>query len=247
MFIFDRAGTRRWCCWRFSAAMPLGLRSSGYGAALAVCAAPSDPLRHASPPCEPSRSVSRGARNRPMARALASAACPGPRGPCARAGKGGSRSGAVAGAARAGQRLHALRARAVRARRRCSASAIRAPSCCVIGEAPGADEDRQGEPFVGRAGQLLNSMLRAMGHPREKRVHRQCAQVPSAGQPRSPARRRPAAACPYPAAAARIAASAADSRGRSHRRTKPAAAPTPRSAACAARSIDSAPTLVPCR
>ncbi|HEY3808368.1 MAG TPA: uracil-DNA glycosylase [Steroidobacteraceae bacterium] len=37
----------------------------------------------------------------------------------------------------------------------------------VIGEAPGADEDRQGEPFVGRAGQLLNSMLRAMGHPRE--------------------------------------------------------------------------------
>lgn len=37
----------------------------------------------------------------------------------------------------------------------------------VIGEAPGADEDRQGEPFVGRAGQLLNSMLRAIGHPRE--------------------------------------------------------------------------------
>ena len=37
----------------------------------------------------------------------------------------------------------------------------------VIGEAPGADEDRQGEPFVGRAGQLLNSMLRAMGSARE--------------------------------------------------------------------------------
>jgi DNA polymerase len=37
----------------------------------------------------------------------------------------------------------------------------------VIGEAPGADEDRQGEPFVGRAGQLLNSMLRAIGHPRD--------------------------------------------------------------------------------
>jgi len=37
----------------------------------------------------------------------------------------------------------------------------------VIGEAPGQDEDAQGEPFVGRAGQLLNSMLRAMGHPRE--------------------------------------------------------------------------------
>jgi len=38
----------------------------------------------------------------------------------------------------------------------------------VIGEAPGADEDRQGEPFVGRAGQLLNSMLHAMGNPRER-------------------------------------------------------------------------------
>jgi DNA polymerase len=33
----------------------------------------------------------------------------------------------------------------------------------VVGEAPGADEDRQGEPFVGRAGQLLNSMLAAIG------------------------------------------------------------------------------------
>lgn len=38
----------------------------------------------------------------------------------------------------------------------------------VIGEAPGADEDRQGEPFVGRAGQLLNEMLRAAGVAREQ-------------------------------------------------------------------------------
>jgi DNA polymerase len=38
----------------------------------------------------------------------------------------------------------------------------------IIGEAPGADEDRQGEPFVGRAGQLLNSMLRAIGFPRDE-------------------------------------------------------------------------------
>ena len=38
----------------------------------------------------------------------------------------------------------------------------------VIGEAPGAEEDRMGEPFVGRAGQLLNSMLRAMGTSRER-------------------------------------------------------------------------------
>ena len=38
----------------------------------------------------------------------------------------------------------------------------------VIGEAPGAEEDRQGEPFVGRAGQLLNAMLAAIGFPRDQ-------------------------------------------------------------------------------
>ena len=38
----------------------------------------------------------------------------------------------------------------------------------IIGEAPGADEDRQGEPFVGRAGQLLTQMLRAIGLAREE-------------------------------------------------------------------------------
>jgi uracil-DNA glycosylase family 4 len=36
-----------------------------------------------------------------------------------------------------------------------------------IGEAPGADEDLKGEPFVGRAGQLLNNMIKAMGLQRE--------------------------------------------------------------------------------
>lgn len=38
----------------------------------------------------------------------------------------------------------------------------------IIGEAPGADEDRQGEPFVGKAGQLLNEMLRAVGLSRQQ-------------------------------------------------------------------------------
>jgi DNA polymerase len=37
-----------------------------------------------------------------------------------------------------------------------------------IGEGPGADEDAQGEPFVGRAGQLLNNMIKAMGLRREE-------------------------------------------------------------------------------
>lgn len=36
-----------------------------------------------------------------------------------------------------------------------------------VGEAPGADEDAQGKPFVGRAGQLLTKMIEAMGMKRE--------------------------------------------------------------------------------
>ncbi|HLS79890.1 MAG TPA: uracil-DNA glycosylase [Steroidobacter sp.] len=38
----------------------------------------------------------------------------------------------------------------------------------VIGEAPGMEEDRKGEPFVGRAGQLLNAMLKSVGLAREQ-------------------------------------------------------------------------------
>jgi DNA polymerase len=38
----------------------------------------------------------------------------------------------------------------------------------IVGEAPGQEEDKQGEPFVGRAGQLLSSMLKAIGLSREQ-------------------------------------------------------------------------------
>jgi uracil-DNA glycosylase len=41
----------------------------------------------------------------------------------------------------------------------------------VIGEAPGAEEDRRGEPFVGAAGQLLDAMLRAIGLDRKSNVY----------------------------------------------------------------------------
>lgn len=71
----------------------------------------------------------------------------------------------------------ALRAR-VAACTRCTLSATRTQTVfgvgnlraewLIVGEAPGAEEDRQGEPFVGRAGQLLNSMLRAVGLAREQ-------------------------------------------------------------------------------
>jgi DNA polymerase len=41
------------------------------------------------------------------------------------------------------------------------------PDLCVVGEAPGADEDAQGEPFVGPAGQMLTRILAACGLKRE--------------------------------------------------------------------------------
>jgi uracil-DNA glycosylase len=44
---------------------------------------------------------------------------------------------------------------------------MRSADWLIIGEAPGADEDRQGEPFVGRAGQLLTAMLQAIGYARD--------------------------------------------------------------------------------
>ena len=57
--------------------------------------------------------------------------------------------------------LHAARTRTV------FGTGNREADWLIIGEAPGADEDRQGEPFVGRAGQLLTEMLNAIGHPRK--------------------------------------------------------------------------------
>lgn len=78
------------------------------------------------------------------------------------------------------ERMAALEAlaRQVRACTRCALLAAQRtqtvfgvgnPEARVVffGEAPGADEDRTGEPFVGRAGQLLNKMLEACGFRRE--------------------------------------------------------------------------------
>ena len=42
------------------------------------------------------------------------------------------------------------------------------PDLCFVGEAPGGDEDRLGEPFVGAAGQLLNKIIAGMGMRREE-------------------------------------------------------------------------------
>jgi DNA polymerase len=58
--------------------------------------------------------------------------------------------------------LHATRSRTV------FGAGDRDADWLIIGEAPGADEDRQGEPFVGRAGKLLTAMLRAVGYQRDQ-------------------------------------------------------------------------------
>ena len=88
----------------------------------------------------------------------------------------GTTAGVPAAVPAAGDEWAALAAE-VRACRQCGLHASRTQTVfgvgshtaklLVVGEAPGADEDRLGEPFVGRAGQLLNSMLRALGSPRE--------------------------------------------------------------------------------
>ncbi|HYL02205.1 MAG TPA: uracil-DNA glycosylase [Steroidobacteraceae bacterium] len=77
-------------------------------------------------------------------------------------------------------RWEALRAEVMRCTR-CALHATRTqgvfgvgPRRCdwlVIGEAPGAEEDRRGEPFVGAAGQLLDAMLRAIGLDRTRNVY----------------------------------------------------------------------------
>lgn len=84
---------------------------------------------------------------------------------------------AAASAAAALPEWDALRA-AVRDCRRCELHRSRtqtvfgvgsqAAAWMIVGEAPGVEEDRQGEPFVGPAGQLLNEMLRAVGVGREQ-------------------------------------------------------------------------------
>jgi uracil-DNA glycosylase len=67
----------------------------------------------------------------------------------------------------------------------------------VVGEAPGAEEDRRGEPFVGAAGQLLDAMLRAIGLSRDRNVY--IANILKSRPPgnRDPAPAEVAACLPY--------------------------------------------------
>jgi DNA polymerase len=68
--------------------------------------------------------------------------------------------------------IDACRACPLGATRTCSVPGVgpRGAAWMFVGEAPGADEDAQGEPFVGAAGRLLDNMLAALGLDRERDV-----------------------------------------------------------------------------
>ena len=61
----------------------------------------------------------------------------------------------------------------------------------IIGEAPGEQEDRQGEPFVGKAGQLLDNMLRAVGLTRDEAGPEQQVYIANVLKCRPPMNRNP--------------------------------------------------------
>jgi DNA polymerase len=61
----------------------------------------------------------------------------------------------------------------------------------VVGEAPGEQEDRQGEPFVGKSGQLLDSMLRAIGLTRAEAEPAQQVYIANTIKCRPPGNRNP--------------------------------------------------------
>ncbi len=79
---------------------------------------------------------------------------------------------------------------------------VRDAKLMVVGEGPGADEDRIGEPFVGRAGQLLDAMLFAINRSRKPETGQQGVFIANVVKCRPPNNRDPqpdeAAACaPY--------------------------------------------------
>ncbi len=63
----------------------------------------------------------------------------------------------------------------------------------VVGEGPGADEDAQGEPFVGRAGRLLDEMLKAIGRSRQQPQDLQSVFIANVVKCRPPGNRDPEA------------------------------------------------------
>jgi len=70
---------------------------------------------------------------------------------------------------------------------------LEAASLMVVGEGPGADEDAQGEPFVGRAGKLLDEMLKAIGRSRKEQAAEKSVFIANVVKCRPPGNRDPEA------------------------------------------------------
>jgi uracil-DNA glycosylase family 4 len=123
------------------------------------------------------RSGALGVPARPSARSAAQApAAPTPAEPAAAGAAAAPDEAAPAGDRPAGQRGLALLRDDIGDCQRCKLAPLRKnlvfgvgnpdADLVFVGEAPGADEDAQGEPFVGKAGQLLTKMIEAMGYSR---------------------------------------------------------------------------------
>ena len=109
-----------------------------------------------------------------------------------------------------------------------------------VGEAPGAEEDAKGEPFVGQAGKLLDNMLAALGMTRGENVY--IANVLKCRPPsnRTPEPRRGRRLPPVPRPADRAHRAQGDRRARQERRDDAARRSTRRSRACAGASTATA-------
>lgn len=70
---------------------------------------------------------------------------------------------------------------------------LQTASLMVVGEGPGADEDQQGEPFVGRAGKLLDEMLKAIGRSRKEQATEKSVFIANVVKCRPPGNRDPEA------------------------------------------------------
>lgn len=68
---------------------------------------------------------------------------------------------------------------------------LQTASLMVVGEGPGADEDAQGQPFVGRAGKLLDEMLKAIGRSRTSDAAEQSVYIANVVKCRPPGNRDP--------------------------------------------------------
>jgi DNA polymerase len=139
----------------FLAAKPEGGAAGAQGGSHGVLAPPVAATTHRpSPPAVPAGTMAAG---------TAAAAEPAPAGVAARAAAAADLAAIAASVAECREcNLALTRTKAVPGEGRAIL-----PDVMFVGEAPGRDEDLQGRPFIGRAGQLLDKMIAAMGYRRE--------------------------------------------------------------------------------